>query len=145
MRIKEYSLFEGEKHSVARSYHSIVSPTKREYNAHHHTECELSVFIEGEGVYAVGDKRYSFGRGDIFLFGSNEEHCVVEIKESVDLLNIQFEPYLLWENPGCRELLSLFNSRNDSFENRFRDTTGKITEHIQGFEEELMQKSRAIP
>ena len=97
MREKEYELFENNRMGGIRSYHSILPPQKRVYNAHHHTQCEISIFLSGEGVYKVGKKSYDFTAGDIFLFGSNEEHCITEITSSIDLLNVQFEPYLLWE------------------------------------------------
>ena len=140
MRIKEYTLKENPKSYGIRSYHSVLPPQKRQYNAHHHTECELSLFISGKGTYTVGDRTYDFREGDIFLFGSNEEHCISEITEEIDLLNLQFEPYILWEDANSAELLSLFNARNSSFENRYRDNSGEIASLILSFEEELVEK-----
>ena len=140
MRIKEYTLLDNQKSCGMRSYHSVLSPQKRQYNGHHHTECELSVFIKGAGIYTVEDRKYEFSAGDVFLFGSNEEHCISEITEEIDLLNLQFEPYILWESPNSAELLSIFNARNDAFENRFHDDTGEISEYILRFEKELSEK-----
>lgn len=140
MRIKEYSLLNNEKSCGIRSYHSVLPPQRRQYNAHHHTECELSLFLHGKGIYTVGERKFDFCAGDIFLFGSNEEHCISEITEDIDLLNIQFEPYILWEGTSSTELLSLFNARNSSFENRYRDKTGEIARCITAFEEEVRLK-----
>ena len=140
MRIKEYTLLDNQKSCGMRSYHSVLPPQKRQYNGHHHTECELSVFIRGAGIYTVEDRKYEFSAGDVFLFGSNEEHCISEITEEIDLLNLQFEPYILWESPNSAELLSIFNARNDAFENRFHDDTGEISEYILRFEKELSEK-----
>ena len=140
MRIKEYTLLDNRKSCGIRSYHSVLPPQKRHYNAHHHTECELSVFIKGAGIYTVGNRKYEFSAGDVFLFGSNEEHCISEITEEIDLLNLQFEPYILWESSDSAELLSLFNARNDSFENKFSDKTGELAEYMLKFEEELSKK-----
>lgn len=140
MRIKEYTILNNKKSCGLRSYHSVLPPQKRQYNAHHHTECELSLFISGKGTYSVGERKYDFCAGDIFLFGSNEEHFISEITEDIDLLNLQFEPYILWEETSSTELLSLFNARNSSFENRYRDKTGEIARFINAFEEELRLK-----
>lgn len=140
MRTNEYELDEGMKSCPIRSYHSLLNPQKREYNAHHHTECEISIFLEGEGIYTVGDRCYEFVSGDVFLFGSNEEHCITEIKEPIDLLNIQFEPYLLWEKADTMELLSLFNARNPSFENKFCHESETVGEYLKSIERELYQK-----
>ena len=137
VRIKEYSLKESREAVGIRSYHSVLTPRRRTYNAHHHTECELSVFLSGAGTYTVGEKEYSFRAGDVFLFASDEEHCITEIKEKMDLLNVQFEPYILWENPDAMELTSLFNARNPSFENRFADKDGIIRGALSMLEEEL--------
>ena len=54
MKSKEFSLNRDSISGGIRSYHSILSPQKRPYSAHHHTQCELSVFLAGEGLYTVG-------------------------------------------------------------------------------------------
>ena len=137
MRTEEHVLSAHRGSNGIRSYHSILLPQRRAYNAHHHTECELSVFLSGRGTYTVGEKAYPFEAGSVFLFGSNEEHCITEITEEINLLNVQFEPYILWERPDTMELLSLFNARNTSFENRFRDETGEILNCLRSLENEL--------
>lgn len=140
MRYKEYILPENYKFGGIRSYHSVLVPQLRPYNVHHHTECEISVFLSGAGTYTVCGKDYSFKEGDVFVFGSNEEHCLTEITESMELLNVQFEPYLLWEKPDTAELLNLFASRNESFENRLNDRDGELKNILLSIEQELSEK-----
>ena len=60
MRFNELVLYDETNIPYIKTFHSTISPTKRNYNAHHHTECELSVFIDGEGIYAVRGKEYNF-------------------------------------------------------------------------------------
>lgn len=146
MRIKEYDLSETTVYGGIRSYHSVLPPQTRPYNAHHHTECEISVFLAGAGTYTVGDRRYGFQAGDVFLFGSNEEHSITEIHEKIDLLNIQFEPFLLWETADAMALLSLFNARSPRFENRFHDEKGSVKKHLLALENELslLRPCRAV-
>lgn len=105
-----------------RMFHSSVPGGKRKYREHHHTECELSVLLSGNGVYSVNGREYSLKTGDIFLFGSDEVHCITEIslQEKFELLNIQFEPKLLWDGDdrSALPLLKIFLDRSPSFSNR---------------------------
>ena len=137
MKTKEFSLNQNSILGSIRSYHSILSPQKRPYSAHHHTQCELSVFLSGEGIYTVGKNKYKFRAGDVFLFASDEEHCITEIYEEMELLNLQFEPYILWENPDAIELMPLFHSRNAEFKNLYSDKSGAIRETLLTIEDEM--------
>ena len=139
MRIKEYSLNQDSGAVCIRSYHSILSPQRRAYNAHHHTQCELSVFLRGEGIYTVGNNKYKFRAGDVFLFGSDEEHCITEIYEDMELLNLQFEPYVLWETADTMELMPLFHSRNAEFSNLYSDKDGTVRAALLAIEDELRE------
>ena len=141
MKVKEFSLNHNSISGGIRSYHSILSPQKRPYSAHHHTEYELSVFLAGEVIYTVGKNKYRFRVGDVFLFSSDEEHCITEIYTEMDLLNLQFEPYILWENPDAIELMHLFHSRNDEFENLYVDIGGTVREKLMAIEEEMCNQS----
>lgn len=103
-------------------FHSTVPSGRREYREHHHTECELSVLLRGSGVYTVKGREYAFQKGDIFLFGSNEVHCITEISpdSNFELLNIQFEPKFLWNGSdrSALPLLKIFVDRSPAFSNR---------------------------
>lgn len=121
---------------VLKTYHSTVKPRKRIYREHHHTECELSLVISGSGKYNVDKTEYTFNSGDIFLFAGNEMHFITEIYSDLDLLNIHFEPRLLWEHPEGNMLLSLFFARNNNFKNIFRNEES-ISSNILSIEKEL--------
>lgn len=140
MKTNEFSLNHDSISGGIRSYHSILSPQRRTYSAHHHTQCELSVFLAGEGVYTVGKKEYNFRAGDVFLFASDEEHCITEIYKEMDLLNLQFEPYILWENPDAIELMPLFHSRNNEFVNHYSDNDGRVREMLIEIEDEMCHR-----
>lgn len=140
MREKEYLLSDGCGRAVIKTYHSSLYACKRPYRAHHHTECELSVFLKGAGVYAMEKTSYPFLAGDVFLFGTGETHSITEISEDMEVLNVHFEPRILWEHSDTAELLGLFSSRSDSFENRFRDGSGTLRNMILSLEREIEQK-----
>lgn len=137
MRFDEHTIAEQNGNIVIKAFHSSVLPEKRVYNAHHHTECELSLFMSGSGIYTVSGKNYTFSAGDMFLFGSNEPHCITEITEELNLLNIHFEPRILWENPDTSELLALFNHRALNFSNKFPSTDVSLKRLILGAEQEI--------
>ncbi len=140
MRCQEMILADDFNRTVIKTYHSKLLPQSRKYLEHHHTECELSLFLSGKGVYSVKGKQYNFSEGDIFLFGSNEAHCITEIHEEMDVLNIHFEPKLLWEHSENAELLGLFTARGDGFSNRFSDQSGFLKNGILSLEDELTLK-----
>ena len=137
MKTKEFSLNQNSISGGIRSYHSRLSPQKRPYSAHHHTQCELSVFLSGAGIYTVGKTEYRFRAGDVFLFASDEEHCITEICEEMELLNLQFEPYILWENPDAMELMPLLHSRNSEFKNLYLDRDGEVCTALLAIEDEM--------
>ncbi len=140
MRCNENILTDAYGRVILRCYHSMLPPGKRAYREHHHTECELSLFLSGSGLYAVNGKTLEFRAGDVFLFGSNEAHCITEIFEDFDLLNIHFESKLLWEQPETVELLNLFAARNKRFCNRFPAEDTVLRDLILALESELIQK-----
>ena len=139
MRFNENTFFDDNNNFILKSFHSSVEAEKRTFTEHHHTECELSVFLEGSGIYSIHGREYEFHAGDIFLFGSNEAHCITEICEKINLLNIQFEPRFLWENSENTELLNIFAARNKNFSNKFSDDT-HLFKLITDIEKEISQK-----
>lgn len=139
MKFNEAVIYDNTGKPILKSFHSSVKPEKRFYREHHHTECELSIFVSGDGIYNVNQMVYDFHAGNVFLFGSNEIHCITEINSSLHLLNIQFEPRLLWEYPENAEMLRLFNSRKSNFSNRFEDDE-TLKKYIFSIEKELSEK-----
>ncbi len=140
MRTLEFQLEDGLGRPVIKAYRSVLTARTRAFRAHHHTECELSVFLRGKGIYAMEKKSYPFLAGDVFLFGTGETHSITEIYEDMELLNIHFEPRILWEHSDTAELLGLFTSRAQGFENRFVDPTGTVGSMILSLERELSER-----
>ncbi len=126
-------------------YHSTVKSGKRNYREHHHTQFEISYFKSGSGVYKVGTKSFRFEKGDVFVFSSDEVHCVTSIEEheKLDIVNIHFEPRFIWADNSSRELLGIFFDRNERFSNRIdknNPCTELIVKLINSIEEELTHK-----
>lgn len=141
MKFNENTLYNSNSKLLLKTYHSAVEPGKRVLREHHHTECELSLVVAGSGTYYVCGTEYSFSSGDMFLFGSNEAHCITDVTTPLNLLNIQFEPCILWENPDTVELLTLFNMRNNQFRNQFSKDDTILQNLILKIEKELSEKN----
>ena len=141
MKFNENTLYNSNNKLILKTYHSAVEPEKRFLREHHHTECELSLVVAGSGTYSVCGSEYIFSEGDMFLFGSNEAHCITEITSPLNLLNIQFEPFILWENADSIELLSIFNMRNKNFKNLFPENDTILRNFILDIENEISVKN----
>lgn len=140
MRHTENMFFDENNNIIIRTFHSSVKPEKRIPKDHHHTECEISVVLYGSGLYSAGEKEYSFSAGDIFLFGSNEAHCITEIYEDLHLLNFHFEPRILWERHENIELLKLFFERDKNFSNKFPASDENLVRILRELESEIAEK-----
>lgn len=147
MKYGEAFLYDKNGNSVLKSFYSSVGRGKREYREHHHIECELSTIISGSGVYTVGEKDYSFSAGDVFLFGGDEEHCLTDISDNFTLLNIQFNPQLLWTDSDAFSILRLFFARNGNFKNKLDNNiyTEAIHNNIIRLNRELYDKCDGYP
>ena len=108
---------------LLRCYHSHMAPGTRDYLPHRHTAFEMSLVLEGSGLYQLESRTYRFGPGDIFLFTSNEIHYITSVtgKSALDILNIHFEPRFVWA--GAAEVfdaayLDIYLHRTEHFSNR---------------------------
>ena len=141
MRFNENILSDYNGNTILKTYHSCVEIGKRKLREHHHTECEISLIISGSGIYSVCETEYTFSDGDMFLFGSNEAHCITNITSPLNILNIQFEPCILWKNADSIELLNIFNERNKNFKNKFPKNDINLQKYILDIENEISQKN----
>jgi len=106
-----------------RMFHSLVAPCRRPFEEHRHTAYELSLICGGSGLYRAGGRDYPFQEGDIFLFSSNETHCIVEVtgEEPLNIMNLQFEPRFLWSPENLLfqvQYPDIFSRRNDRYVHR---------------------------
>lgn len=86
----------GSATAILKMWNVTVPCGVRGFNDHSHTAFELSVLKEGSGVYAVDGKEILFNQGDVAVFCSNKPHCITNVEKELKLLNLQFEPSLLW-------------------------------------------------
>ncbi len=102
--------------TILKLFNTTVNSGPRPFREHHHTECEISLILSGCGTYSVGNKTYEFQSNDIFIFGSDEIHCITNIlpNEPLSALVLRFEPRMLWETEFFCDvsLLNIFFSKN---------------------------------
>ena len=129
-----------------RLFHSVVHPFQRSYIEHRHTAFELSLIRAGAGTYRVGEKGYSFREGDVFLFSTNEPHCIVEVTGVLDILNLQFEPRFLWSAENALyqvQYPDIFFKRNESYSHKLsvrEEAARELARRLQAVEQEFIQK-----
>lgn len=95
---------------------------KREFFPHKHIQLEFSFIKSGSGKYKISHKEYSIMPGDVFFFRSNEMHWITDIypDENMVLINIHFEPYVLWASNDFPHSDALINiiSKTQKISNR---------------------------
>lgn len=112
----QYPWSTGEKGYHIRVYDSVVEFRHRDFFAHRHADFEISCVLCGQGLYCLRDGAVTIGAGDVFVFGSNQVHCITENDpdDPITLFNVQFEPRMLWSPTiglARRSYLPLFRGK----------------------------------
>lgn len=129
MRYRECSSFDLGGKCLIKAFYSTVPQGKRIYREHNHAECEISTFINGNGVYGIDNNSYSFSKGDVFVFAGNENHCITDIDSKFELLNLHFIPGNIFSSSEELGLVKIFTGRNNLFTNKI-DRENPATEEI---------------
>lgn len=131
--------------TILRIYYSTAEPGIRPYREHHHTECEISAILEGSCQWYIRRRPVSGSAGDVFLFGSDEEHYITAIGDEAPLkiLNLQFEPRFIW-SPGNDlydiRYLGIFLNHGPDFSNCLEgEAARQISALLQQIRQELRQ------
>lgn len=133
MEVKEALIPSSTKKGFLLKLFNVHVPTgSREFREHRHIEFEIVLFKSGSGIYKTSNKGYSIEANDIFLFSSNEVHCITEIsgEEEMVLMNIHFEPRFIWSSGNDlfdSNYLKIFFDRNKNFENRLDRNNPAVT------------------
>ncbi len=103
-------------------FRSTARRRRGEYRNHKHTELEISLILNGEGIYKTTRGDVDIRPGDILLFSTNEFHCITDISTpDMQILNLHIQPSFIW-NIGNSYIgngyLKIFFSPNERFSNR---------------------------
>lgn len=97
----------------------------RPLNKHQHLSFEIMMVTSGSGIYTTASGSYPLLPGDMFVFSSNEWHCITEVGNSgLNITNLQFTPtFIRTGHSTAPDLTSAFNFNfcfyhNPAFQNR---------------------------
>ena len=109
------------KPSLLRIFRSSLPINGSMFDEHHHTAFEITMVLNGNGIYATNASEFEFKGGDIFFFSTDEYHWIKKLYENTNFLNIHFEPRFVWsENFGITggELTRIFLNRKENPHNK---------------------------
>lgn len=96
-----------------------ISCGERRYVKHSHTRFEITVVNGGEGEYTTENAVYKMKKGDVFVFSSNEQHCITKVSRGgITITNLHFEPRYLIENHKSDDFVNFCFSHSHNFSNR---------------------------
>lgn len=131
--------------TLLKMWNAEVPAGKLLFQRHSHICFEITVVDSGSGVYTTGNSTYPMNAGDIFIFSSNEYHCITEVGDNgLGLTNMHFEPRYLWGNSNdslseANINLCFYHSKN--FKNRIpADKADAIHSYVNGIKKELTNK-----
>lgn len=148
MNNKPYVILNRYNKAALKLFYSRKQPEKRTFREHHHAEFEISLFKKGGGTYRVLDSAYDIADGDVFMFSTDEVHCITEISKPMFLMNVQFEPRYMWSlesgllNSGY---LNIFFGRTKGGGNRLErnnPATAEIRKLMLEIEDEFLRRDR---
>ncbi len=109
-----------------RLFTSYASARKNNLRIHYHSLIEISLIVEGSGIYKINGKKHQIKAGDVFFFRPNEAHCITDIEEKgMKLLNIHIAPYYLYthfQNALNSNYVKILSSSFPLFSNKLNDT-----------------------
>ena len=119
---------------VCKMFISSANKRSNEFKVHKHAEFEISLILEGQGLYNTNTGIFDIRPGDIFLYSTNEFHCITDIFAQSDgghmeLLNLHFQPSFVWSvgNDYLKnDYLRIFFARNKNFTNRLDRTNPAV-------------------
>lgn len=94
---------------LLRMWDVAVPAGKRPLQHHRHFSFEIMHVNSGRGIYTTEHGEYDILPGDIFIFSSNEMHCITDVKsEGLQITNLQFSPRFLQSHaPESRSKIGL--------------------------------------
>ena len=126
-----------------------VLPGDRPFVRHAHTRFEIMTVNRGAGQYTTEDAVYPMEPGDVFVFSSNEVHCITRAgAEGLSITNLHFEPRYLAggaEDPA-ESFIQFCFSHAPAFRNRIpAGSAGDLRGHLLCIREELLQGRSSYP
>lgn len=128
----------------------FVKGNERPYVKHSHSRFEITVVNSGEGEYTTENEVYPMLPGDVFVFSSNEVHCITKTGESgLSITNLHFEPRYLsgdFEKGFSDGYINFCFSHSKEFKNRIpAENATFIRECHNVIRKEFLEKNEQYP
>ncbi len=127
-----------------------VELRSRPFVRHSHTRFEFTAVVSGSGEYTTERSVYPIAPGDVFVFSSNEVHCITKAgPEGLYMTNLHFEPRYLSEEffeVAGESYISFCYSHAPSFQNRIPAAQASvIRSHLEQIKREFQQAHTQHP
>lgn len=131
------------KHDLLHMWQVTVNPGTMEIRNHRHINFEIGMILSGSGNYLtrLGNKKITAGQ--IYVFPSNEPHCITEIDSvGLKILNLHFSSRMTDRIPGFAEKYPyLFFNSSRAFQTVIPpEKNGEIREMILKIRKELTDR-----
>lgn len=107
---------------LLKMWNVTINGSERPFEKHSHTRFEITVVNSGSGEYTTETAVFPMLPGDVFVFSSNEAHCITKSQgDGLSITNLHFEPRYLLENNHnelSENFINFCFSHSNSFENR---------------------------
>ena len=122
---------------------TTVLPGDRPFVRHSHTRFEIMAVNSGSGEYTTENEVYPMQPGDVFVFSSNEVHCITRAGEDgLSITNLHFEPRYLAGGEEGDSFIPFCFSHSPSFENRIpAERADELRRNLLRIRGELLQGS----
>ncbi len=134
----------GSKHTALKMWEVNVAKGERVLREHRHINFEIALALSGEGLYHTVKGKRKIKSGDIFVFASNEPHCITKIENpNLLLLNLHFTNKIVENLPLLdRDYPYIFFNHAKDFDCKIpSEKASKITEKLLKIREELQSKN----
>ena len=89
------TITEPDKALLLRMWDVDVPAGNRPFQHHRHFNFEIMYVRSGSGSYTTEHQTFAILPGDIFIFSSNEMHCITDVhSQGLQITNLQFSPPL---------------------------------------------------
>ena len=131
------SIADSKNITLLKMWEVTVPSGKRTFTKHQHLNFEIMMVNSGSGIYATESSNYHMQTGDIFVFCSNEWHCITEVgNEGLTITNLQFNPTFI-RNSQLSPNFCFYH--NPLFHNRIEaKNAAPIVELFHAIQEELL-------
>lgn len=139
------SITDKNDNQMVKMWRVDVPSGKRPLQHHSHFNFEIMYVNSGSGIYHTANANYPILPGDMFIFSSNEFHCITDIgNDGLVITNLHFNPQFIWNNTSDSNTHVNFNfcfSHHPDFSNRIISAdTSDLSPFFLQIQQELFHK-----